>query len=758
MINKIFMKKILIITILIAGFAASASANIQAVWQEVAPHQVATDGTRTLKPTDFKAYLLNDSYLRSVLFAIPADESQAQTIVLPSPDGKMLHFRVWQTPVMAPELAEKFPDIKNFTAVCTEDPAITAKVNYTYKGFNAMMYNGEKTYLIDPYSNVNDGYYICYYKNDLPHAAHTFSCGVDDDNLPPVEDEPLMVGNELPKLAHKIHGSTKKTFRLALTCTGEYAMAVDGPNPTKPNVVSKMTNTVTRVNGILERELAITLQLISNNDDLVYLDPATDPFTGNENGSIGNNTTNANQNNTTTVIGPLNYDIGHIFCSGNGGIADLKALCDPGHKARGATGSPTPEGDAFDVDYVVHEIGHQLGAEHTFNYGGSGCSGHANQATAYEPGSGTTIMAYAGLCSGNDIQFNSDDYFHAVSMEQMTSYISSTSPVTCGSSAPSNNTPPSVASIQAIYNIPKETPFELTAPQAVDSDHDAITYCWEEYDLGDFGKGLAATEFGPILRSMRPVSSQTRVFPIMDSIRVNKLEYLGEKLPSFTRSMNFRLTVRDILGGIGTYHWSDNTVTLNVDDQAGPFVVQSPNTYTDYWRNGNSYTVKWDVANTNNAPVNCSNVDILLSYDDGVTYPVVLAANTPNDGSELVAVPPNSYTASARVKVKGANNVFFDISNAGFTINDWPDSINDVVDNSRLEIFPIPATNSINIKLIDGGYYDAVMTNTLGQLVWQAEVSQSTAINVSNMAAGIYQLNFTDKVSGKRLVRKVVVE
>lgn len=753
------MKRTFFLATLIALVSVQSFAGVQEIWKEINANHIQTDGKRMVTPVASKAFMLNDAYFKALLFALPADAKQAQTIVLPTPDGAMLHYRIWQTPVMAEELAAKFPGIRNFTAVCEEHPSVTAKINYTYKGFNAMIYNGASTYFIDPYSNVNDGYYICYYKKDAPRTQHNFSCAVSDDNIPPSDDIQMTVSNTPPRSVHKTYGTTMRTFRLALTCTGEYAQAVDGANPTKANVISAMTTSMTRVNGILENEMAVTLQFISNNDQLVYLDPSTDPFTASENTVIGSGTQNTNQSNTDNVIGSLNYDIGHVFCSGNGGIADLESLCDPvNSKARGATGNPNPVGDAFDVDYVVHEIGHQLGAEHTFNYNGSGCNPHANQLTAYEPGSGSTIMAYAGLCSGHDIQFNSDAYFHAISLEQMTTYISSTNPLTCGSSAPSANTPPSVASIQATYNIPKETPFELTAPQAVDSDHDVLTYCWEEYDLGDFGKGLNTTELGPIFRSFTPTTDRTRVFPIMDSIRANTLEYPGEKLPSFTRNMNFRLTVRDVLNGIGTYHWSDNTVTLSVNDQAGPFLVTSPNSAGNYWRNGNSYTVTWDVANTNNAPVSCSNVDIFLSLDDGVTWPITLVANTPNDGSEQITVPAGSYSSAARVKVKGTNNVFFDISNENFIINDWPDSINDIEDNSRVEVYPVPADQNIYVKLIDGGYYDAVMTNALGQTVWNGEVGGSTTINVSNLSSGIYHLNFTDKASGKRLIKKVVVQ
>lgn len=753
------MKKNLLLSALITIFiSGSAFAAFDGIWQIVNTHTVPTKGERLVVPDIYKVYLLNDAYIKDMLFKVADNRNDAATISLPAPDGSMHYFRIWETPVMHPELAARYPGIRNFTAVSVDNPAVTAKVNYTYKGFNAMVYDGDNTYLVDPYSNTNDGYYVSYYKRDYPRTEiHNFNCGTSDTKEV-ISEDMMQLGKPAPRAAHKPNGSTTRTFRLALSCTGEYAKAVDGSNPSKPNVISAMVKTLTRVTGILERELGVSLQLISNNDQLVYLDPTTDPFSTAENTVIGNSTQTANQTNITNVIGNGNYDIGHIFCSGDGGIADLEAVCDIGHQARAATGSANPVGDAFAVDYVVHEMGHQLGAEHTFNFNNGGaCNGNAVMSSAYEPGSGTTIMAYAGLCSGNDIQQHSDAYFHSKSLDQMTIFVGSLLP-TCGTSSSSGNNPPSVQNIQAIYNIPVKTPFELEAPLAVDTDHDTLTYCWEEYDLGDFGKSIAATKYGPIFRSFKATGSRWRVFPVMDSIRANTLSYLGEKLPEVTRNMHFRLVVRDVLSGMGTYNWSDNTVDLQVTEQAGPFKVTGPNQHSDYWRIGNTYTVTWDVSNTDQAPVNCSKVNIYLSLDDGVTWPITLLANTPNDGSETITVPSGSYTGSARVKVKGADNVFFDISNDGFVINDWPDSVNDVDGIGIIKIYPVPAKGTVHIDLVDGGYYDLRMSNAVGQVVWTGTIEQSTTIDVSHFASGVYHLSFISKSTGKTAVRKVVIE
>lgn len=759
------MKKSIIIAIIISLAATTAKANINSLWQPLNTDKVPTKGERLLHPNKYKVFWCDNNYLKIFLFSLAEIPNDAGNILLPMPNGDFMNFRIWQTPVMHPDLAARYPNIKNFTAVSIDNPAITAKLNYTIAGFNAMIYNGANTFFIDPYSNINDGYYTCYYKKDYPNNTYGFGCAVNEtDQTPPTEQELMSINNELPTLVYKTAGTNRKTLRLALTCTGEYAQAVGGTTPTKASVLAKMSTTLSRVNGILEKEVAVSLQLIANNDDLIYLDPATDPFTAAENIAIGNNTLTTNQNNTQSVIGTLNYDIGHVFCTGNNGIADLASACDeqisPHRvKARGATGNANPVGDPFDVDYVAHEIGHQLGANHTFNFNSSpGCNNRAEDTTAYEPGSGSTIMSYAGLCGGNDLQVFVDDYYHAKTLDEITTYISSTNPLTCGTITTSANTPPSVSSIQQTYEVPYKTPFELLAPQATDTDHDILTYCWEQYDLGDFGKSLSGTLYGPIFRSFRPTNDRLRVFPTMDSIRNNTLEYPGEKLPTVARQLNFRLTVRDVLNGEGTYHWSDNTTKLNVTDQAGPFLVTSQNPSDTYWQVGKQYTITWDVANTTNAPVSCNNVDIFLSLDDGVTWPITLAANTPNDGSETITVPSNALASKARLKVKGVGNVFFDINNAGFVINLWPQSVNELETTENIKLYPVPANDKIQIELADTNIYHAALYNTVGQTVWQNIVVQNTTINVKHLAAGIYHLVLHQKETGNKLVKKVVVQ
>lgn len=755
------MKQLLLTIFVFSLYSNTLSAN-SATWRETGKN-IPVNGERKLFPNEYKIFALNDAYMKSLLFLMQ-EGANGTVISLPSPAGKMVDYRIMYTPVMPAPLAAKYPGIRNFTAVQIDNPAITAKVNYTYYGFNAMVYDGSNTYLVDPYTNLNDGYYICYYKKDYPSTqSRSMSCGVTNRQQQELgtgnaED----MGSNPPEIAFKTNGSMQKTFRLALSCTGEYAIAVAGVNPPKQNVLSAITNTLTRLNGILEREMSVTLQLVPNNDTLIYLDPATDSFLTAHNNSINNATLNRNQQNIDKVIGNGNYDIGHVFCTNPNGLAFIESLCDPNDAAKGATGSANPVGDPFDVNYVIHEIGHQLGAEHTFNYGAGVCGGtNPKQLSAFEPGSGSTIMGYAGLCAGNDMQMDSDDYFHSHSLYQMNDYISGTDILTCGSTVLSTNDIPVVPNIATAYNIPIGTPFELEAPQVTDLTHDSISYCWEQFDLGDFGKGLDATVMGPIIRSFKPVASRWRTFPMLDSIKRGVNSYRSEKMPSITRELNIRLTVRDMYNGWGTHNITDTSVKLYATSTAGPFKINGLGNGTDLWRPGQTYTVKWDVANTTAAPVSCNAVNIFLSTDDGLTWQYTLASNTPNDGSEDIVVPAGIITFGARIKVKGAGNVFFDINDAAFKINNWPDGVAQVLRTNEILVYPIPAKNTLHIAT-GRQRFDMVMHNSLGQVVYQGtldgELANDTEISVSNLSAGIYYLTFKDLATGAQHLKRVAIQ
>lgn len=753
------MKQIITIVLMVLMSSTIYAANN--MWLPLASSDAPAKGQPVLQPAKYIIYKLHLQQMKTLLANASTDPKGGVVVMLPTPDGAYRSFNVWETPVMAKALADKYPAIKNYTAVATDNSFVTVKINITSFGFDAMVYDGSNTYFIDPYTKEDDGYYFCYYKRDYPfQAGNTMTCETEGDAAfsgykELTTDERVELPGRLPSLQHKTNGNTRKKYRLALACTGEYAVAVTTGTPTKPDVLSAMNTSLARVNGVFERELNVTLELIANNDLIIYLDGTSDPYTN----LSGTAMLSENQQNLDNVIGGANYDLGHVFSTGGGGIADLRAVCTASSKGRGVTGRNVPIGDPFDIDYVVHEMGHQFGATHTFNSGSASCAGtNGVSASAYEPGAASTIMGYAGLCAPDNIQNYSDDYFHAKSLDQMYDNIHDiTHGGMCPSLSPSGNNPPLFSPITKTYEVPYLTSFELEAPTVTDLDHDSMSYCWEQYDLGDFKKTFTNTrKFGPIFRSFKPTSNPWRVFPVLDSILNNTTSYLGEKLPDTDRVMNFKLTVRDMNNGHGAFNISDNNVKLNVTNNAGPFLVQAPNTAVDYWQIGSSVEVKWDVANTDVAPVSCSNVDILLSVDGGYTYPITLAANTPNDGTEMITVPSGSATLMARVKVKAVNNVFFDLSNYNFKINTWPANVANTVAGDDVKVYPVPAKDVLHID-VNGGQYSVNVLNTLGQQVWGGVVTANTSISVSEWSSGVYYVRFVGKNS-EQFVRTIVIK
>lgn len=723
------------------------------IWKH-ADKGITTTGVQKLHPDRYVVYAVDKSVLMQQLQNVPLLPEQSVAITLPMPDGSFRSFHIWQTPVMAPALATRYPGIKTFTATADDNRHVSAKIDITTHGFHAMIFDGNNTVLIDPLTDDNSSYYLSYYKKDYAQQANgEVFCQVNKEHEEELQTGRISIQPHNNGVEYIANGLSHKTYRLALATTYEYSVAVDGSLPTKAGVLSAMVTSINRVNGVYERELSVTLELIDNTDTLISL-TATDPYTNSSAFSM----LGENQTNVDAKIGTANYDIGHVFSTGGGGVAFPACVCDGNFKARGVTGRTNPIGDPFDIDYVAHEMGHQFGAMHTFNAGTGSCGGgNAVFDSAYEPGSGTTILAYAGICGVNNVQANSDAYFHYRTLEQITDFITTGNGFTCAAVAPSGNTPAVTTPIAASYNIPYLTPFELVAPAATDVNHDELTYCWEEHDLGDFEADFTATTVGPIFRSFTPDTSRTRVFPTLEKLLDNTTSYLGEKLPEVEREMNFRLTVRDILNGLGCVNLSDDEVKLNVYDTGLPFEVKSPNEADDYWQAGSIVTVTWEVANTDIAPVNTAEVDVYLSVDGGHTYPYILASGIANTGTAELTVPA-VVTDSARIKVKGAGNVFFDISNQNFYINTWPASVATTGNDNGIILYPVPAKDVLNIdyKLKDGAV--AIVVNALGQQVWKGAVTSKMQIPVQNWAKSVYNIRFLNKDNKQVGAKQFVVQ
>lgn len=640
----------------------AASVGVQTaddLWQDVDEAMLRVAGERQIVPTAYRVVALDWTRLNDLLANTP--ESAAETasieviLSLPLPDGTYGRFQISQTAVMHPDLAAKFPEIQTYAGIGLDDSTAYVRLDTTPKGFHAMILSVNGRVFIDPYSTAGIDLYQSYYAND-------FVPNLPDDFAPDVVVEPegeTAVKPETIAGVNASSGGTLRTYRLAVAATGEYTQFHGG---TKPLAMAEIVTAINRVTGIYEREVAVSFQLIANNDLVVYTDSATDPYTNNDGFAM----LSQNQSTLNSFIGAANYDIGHVFSTGGGGIASLGVVCGSS-KAQGVTGRFSPIGDPFYVDYVSHEMGHQFAGNHTFNSVTSSCGGpNRNGSTAYEPGSGSTIMAYAGICGSDDLQNNSDDYFHSISFDEIVFFTTAGLGNSCAATSNTGNTPPTVDA-GVSYSIPLNTPFTLTGSASDSGGSGSLTYNWEEFDFGPAGAPNSPSGNAPIFRSFPATLSSSRTFPQILDI-VNNTQTLGEILPSYGRIMNFRLTVRDNQTPAGGVAYDSTTVTAV--SGTGPFEVTSPNTAVVLAGNANQ-TITWDVAGTTAAPISCANVAISLSTDGGFTYPTVLAASTPNDGSQSIFMP-NINTSSARVRVSCPTNIFFDISDANFTIQGDP--------------------------------------------------------------------------------------
>lgn len=651
----------LLICILCTSFGWSQ--NAANFWSDVSETtlQALEKSETTLQATHYRTLSLDLNALKKYLRTAPIENSVAADdrpfyLDLPLPDGTMETFEVAESPIMESELAARYPNIKTFVGKSQKNPATLIRFGLNANYFQATIFTGKETILIDSYQ-ANTNIYAAYYQRDYIKSSNTFVCG----NTDPIPEEIKTGMHESLIEPRNAATLNLKKYRLAITTSGEFAQRFNVT--TKAALMDLVVNIVNRINGLFEREAAIRFILVNNMDSVLYLNSATDPYVNA--GTIDVTLITQTAAILNSVVGTANYDIGHLITintrSGRVavGLASLSGVCKADTKGAAASNIENISTDPIEI--MAHEIGHQFSANHTFsNCADSGLS----SAAAYEPGSGSTIMAYPGVCAAQNIQSFADGYFHTKSLDEMISYSRKGGGATCASNdMPSNNEPVINFNYQDNFYIPIGTPFELTA-SATDEDSDALTYCWEQFDLGPTSSLGAPAGNAPSFRSFPPTTAPNRVFPRLQTILSNTTT-LSEVLPTYDRDLTFRCTVRDNHPGVGASVWKQ--VKFKSTSSAGPFLVLHPNEDTVRWTAGTYAQVRWDVAKTTNNLVNCQTVNIRLSTDGGLTYPYLLAQEATNNGSVMVPVPDVAAT-QARVRVEAADNIFFDVSNQNFQI------------------------------------------------------------------------------------------
>jgi hypothetical protein len=580
---------------------------------------------------------------------VQARSQNTLSIEVPLPNGSNVTLALEKTNLLPSELAASYPTIRTYKVSQQSGYIISGRVDFTSHGFHALLQTQDgQTLLIDPETVGDMSQYLSYRKTDLnnsqPHQCSTPEAH-DHAEFSPVQEQ--------SSIAARSNAGGLMEYRIAIAATAEYTQAQGG---SVEDAMSAIVTTLSRVNHIYEQSLGVRFKLVENNDSLIYTNSSTDPYTNHRIEEL----LDENQINIDRVIGNENYDIGHVFGTSGGGLAYISSLCNGSSKAKGVSGISRPHGEFFNVDFVAHELGHQVGATHTFNADQGICtSGARTASTAFEPGSGSTIMSYAGGCGTDDVQSFADAMFHSGNIEQISRNITIGTGSFCGTQIDHDNQAP-VVFAGTSQSIPANTPFELTAT-ASDVDNDSLLYSWDQKDAGTSSSIDIDTGDNALFRVLPTTTNANRSFPALLTL-LGGSPITGETLPQTDRTLNFQVSAYD---GYNTP--SMDQIQLNVVNTGKTFKIENEE---EAYATGAQSTIYWETADTAKSPINCSAVDLYLSTNNGGSFNYLIANSLSNSGVANIFIPnhiPNTFTG--RFKLSCSNNVFFNVSTSAFLLN-----------------------------------------------------------------------------------------
>ena len=661
---RLFLTLFLALEVISSSLFAQVAPNF---WVRIAPEDIVLSekAEKQMEPLRFKAFKLDYAQMAAYLNNAPREftaeaRQQSFLVSLPLSNGKMETFAVAKTRVMAASLEALHPEIGTYAGSSLNDPGKQVRITVTPGwGFRAMITRADKgVEYVEPVAEWQNLYYMAYDRTDLVPDARAalipFCKELHDDAI----QSKLVTTENGPGERGLGGGVNLKVYRFACAATGEFTQDNGG---TKDLAFQKITTLTNQLNSIYERDINIRVELIAQSYDAIFLDPATDPYL---NFTVGS-WMQQNSQILGQVIGAQLYDIGHVLSrhyddDPNLGIAILGSCCSLGKGAGCSSWPGPPYGDEF-LGIVAHEMGHQWSAGHTFNQCNPG-DGFSFE-SACEPGGGNTILAY-NYCGANNTTGDRDLYYHACTIGQIRQFVETQTGATCGTELPTTNNAPMVSTAYPVLTyIPISTPFELTGISN-DPDGDALTYTWDQIDLGPSTALGSPIQNSPLFRWYEPTPNPTRTFPNIQTVISNN-NNKTEVLPTYNREINLVFVARDNRIGGGGIAW--DTVKLKSTTTAGPFLVTYPNEPNLTWKVGEYQTILWDVANTNRGLVNAKTVNIRLSTDNGLSYPISLATGVPNNGKYCIQTP-NNVGSNMRIRIEAADNVFFDISNNKFAI------------------------------------------------------------------------------------------